>query len=90
MIGGKPPSEYLVAIQNHKQVGVANEQMDAILRSHLIAPERVRADDFTGFWDQREKQLLDLISRAMGKGVHQGAAASEADAEADYEEMEAA
>jgi len=87
MIGGRPPSEYLAAIQSHKQVGLPTEQMNTILRSHLIAPEQLRADDFTGFLEEREKQLLDLISRAMGKAVHQGAALR--DAEIDYEEREA-
>jgi hypothetical protein len=90
MIGGKPPSEYLLSIQNHKQVGLNNEQMDAILRSHLIDPPRLRADDFHAFLQEREKQLLELISGAMGKGVHQGSASSVEEADAEYEEMEAA
>ncbi len=90
MIGGRPPSEYVAAIQNHKQVGLNNEQMDAILRSHLITPDRLRADDFNSFLQQREKKLLDLISHAMGKSVHQGPAAAEEEPEDQYEEMEVA
>ena len=49
MIGGRSPSEYLAAIQNHRQVGLDNEQMDLILRSHFIAPVNMRANDFDGF-----------------------------------------
>jgi hypothetical protein len=90
MIGGRSPSEYLSAIQNHRQVDLKNEQMDAILRSHLIAPNRLRADDFNAFMQQREKQLLGLISHAMGKSVHEGAAVSEESIEDQYEELEAA
>jgi hypothetical protein len=90
MIGGRPPSEYLAAIQNHKQVGLNNDQMDTILRSHLIVPDRLRADDFAAFMQEREKLLLDLISGAMGKAVHQGAPSPDDHAESEYEEMEAA
>jgi hypothetical protein len=90
MIGGRSPSEYLGAIQNHKQVGLNNEQMDAILRSHLIAPDRLRANDFNAFMQQREKQLLELISHAMGKSVHEDAAISRESIEDEYKELEAA
>ena len=90
MIGGKPPSEYLLSIQSHKQVGLTDEQMNVILRSHFIVPDCLRANDFTVFLQEREQQLLELISRAMGKNVHRGAAVPEAEEEAEYEEMEAA
>jgi hypothetical protein len=90
MIGGRAPSAYLTAIQNHKQVAAGDQMMDAILASHLIDPQRLRSDDFTGFMEEREKRLLELIGQAMGKGVHHDTTASVSPAEDDVEEMEAA
>lgn len=70
MIGGKAPSHYLAAIQNHKQVGLSDGQMDDILQTHLIDSHSLRLDDFTTFCREREKSLLDMIGRAMRKSVH--------------------
>jgi hypothetical protein len=39
MIGGNAPSRYLMALQNHKQVGLDNAAMEALLESHRIDPE---------------------------------------------------
>lgn len=69
MIGGNAPSEYLVKIQQHKQVQVGDAEMDVILKSHAIAPIRLRADDFEGFMKARAEQLLKLVEKAMGKSV---------------------
>lgn len=90
MIGGRAPSAYVNAIQRHKQVGATDEAMNAILASHLIDPQRLRSDDFESFMREREKKLLDLIGRVMGKSVHHDATAVSTAREIDYEEMEAA
>ena len=43
--------------------------LDDILRTHLIDPELLRADDFHGFFNARIKAISGLIGRAMGKPV---------------------
>jgi len=69
MIGGKAPSKYLQQIQSHAQVQVSEAEQDDILKTHLIAPELLRADDFTGFRAARKAALLEIISTAMGKEI---------------------
>jgi hypothetical protein len=90
MIGRRAPSEYLVAIQGHKQVGLSDGQMNKILESHLIDPLFLRSDNFEAFCREREKRLLDMIARAMGTPVHQGTTEMAASSEFDQAEMEAA
>ncbi|KER82239.1 GmrSD restriction endonuclease domain-containing protein [Xanthomonas arboricola] len=67
MIGGSAPSSYLAALQAHKQVQLDNVGMDALLASHRIPVDALRADDFDSFCDQRQQNLLALIEAAMGK-----------------------
>jgi hypothetical protein len=43
--------------------------VDAILRTHLIDPALLRADDFDSFFTDREARLAALASEAMGKAV---------------------
>lgn len=74
MIGGKAPSSYLASIQSHKQVGVDDAAMNAILESHRIDPATLRADDFESFYDRRQESLLAIIEQAMGKAVEREAA----------------
>lgn len=72
MIGGKAPSAYLAAIQSHKQVGLDNAAMDAILTSHRIDPAHLRANDFQAFYQRRQNALLALVEQAMGKVIERG------------------
>jgi len=90
MIGGRAPSAYLVAIQGHKQVGLSDDQMNHILDTHLIDPQHLRADDFKAFCRARERRLLEMIERAMGKSVHQGGSEADESSEADHRDMEVA
>jgi len=69
MIGGKAPSSYLASIQSHKQVGLDDGGMNAILESHHIDPVSLRADAFEQFYERRKQSLLDIVERAMGKAV---------------------
>ncbi len=69
MIGGKAPSKYLKQIQSHPQVQISEAAQDEILRSHVIDPTLLRADDFTGFFAARKAALLGLLSDAMGKSI---------------------
>jgi len=66
-LSGDAPSVYLKRIE--KKTGISSSALDAILRSHLIEPEFLRADDFEGFYNARMKALSDLIGQAMGKAV---------------------
>src|SRR3954451_16081497 len=66
-IGGNAPSDYLAQIQRDKAVQLEPAAMDAILRTHIIDPSLLRADDFEGFFRERKAALLSLIERAMGK-----------------------
>lgn len=63
-IGGKAPSQYLRALEAE---GISRRRMDEILRSHLIEPETLRADDFDAFLNKRAQALMELVNRAMGK-----------------------
>jgi hypothetical protein len=67
IIGGNAPSSYLASLE--KNHAVSNKKLDTILKSHKIAPNLLRSDDFTGFLRDRATRLLDLIEEAMGKKV---------------------
>ena len=67
MIGGAAPSAYLANLQAHKQVQLDEAGMNALLASHRIPVEALRADDFELFYNQRRQALLELIEGVMGK-----------------------
>lgn len=63
-VGSKAPSGYLKAIEN----GGMND-LDLVLRSHLIEPAALRSDDFVTTWRTRARELLDRVESATGKPV---------------------
>jgi hypothetical protein len=67
MIGGKAPSIYLTDIQ--KNTSISQEQMDEILRSHVINESAMRSDNFDIFFQSRKNALLNRIEKAMGKPI---------------------
>lgn len=67
MIGGDAPSAYLARLQEHQQVQLSDEAMNALLEGHRIPAETLRADDFEAFYQQRKRRLLEIIEKAMGK-----------------------
>ncbi|MCL5950395.1 MAG: DUF262 domain-containing protein [Chloroflexi bacterium] len=69
MIGGKAPSQYLEQLRTHPQVQASRVEQDEVLSSHLIDPSLLRADDFSGFYDRRKVELINIIEKAMGKAV---------------------
>ncbi|MGM8933003.1 GmrSD restriction endonuclease domain-containing protein [Salinicola halophyticus] len=73
MIGGDAPSAYLARLQNHEQVQLGDEEMNAILEGHRIPTEALRNDDFEVFYQQRKRRLLEIIEKAMGKKSLAGA-----------------
>ena len=66
-IGGAAPSVYLKRIE--EKYGFSSEELDEILRTHLIEPEHLRNDDFYAFFNARIEALSDVISRAMDRPV---------------------
>lgn len=68
IIGGVAPSDYMSRIEkeNPELVPLA---FDNRLRSHLVDPELLRADDFHAFMAARQQALVDLIASVIGKPV---------------------
>jgi hypothetical protein len=73
MIGGDAPSQYLARLQEHQQVQLSDEEMNAILEGHCIPTDALRANDFEAFYQQRKRRLLEIIEKAMGKKALAGA-----------------
>lgn len=68
IIGEVAPSEYLSRIEKENpELTVAT--FGYRLRSHLIDPDLLRADDFTAFMAARQRALVSLIAGAIGKPV---------------------
>ncbi|MBB3763444.1 DUF262 domain-containing protein [Sphingomicrobium lutaoense] len=61
-IGGRAPSDYLNRIED--RYGVSAEALDAILKSHLVDPDLLRADAFDAFYAARKLALADLVEEA--------------------------
>jgi hypothetical protein len=77
LISGDAPSVYLKRIQDKH--GLSAEKLDDILRTHLIEPQYLRADDFNGFFKSRLEVLAGIVGDAMGKPVIQSEGANEAE-----------
>ena len=69
MIGRKAPSEYLAALQTHKQVGLSDGEMNRILSTHRISFTYLRSDDFHAFYASRKNALIELVEKAIGKSA---------------------
>ncbi|MES5045636.1 DUF262 domain-containing protein [Rhizobium nepotum] len=67
IVRGDAPSVYLKRIE--QEHNIAPELLDAILRTHLIDPALMRADDFDGFYEDRRAKLAALAGKAMSKLV---------------------
>ncbi len=86
-IGGRAPSAYLETVK--KKGGADDERID--LRTHVIDPEALRADDFETFFEARRRELLERIATAMGMSLiaeeQEGIAAEEEEELADIEDV---
>ena len=67
IIGGKAPSIYLKKIETDERV--TEDVLNSHIQTHLLSVDHMRADDFDGFFIDRAKALITLISNAMGKPV---------------------
>jgi hypothetical protein len=62
----------------------------SFLTTHLISPSLLRGDNFDAFMVDRQKQLLALIERAIGRAAYSGDAPEEGeDVEVDEDAIEA-
>jgi hypothetical protein len=75
ILRGDAPSVYLKRIED--RTGLTSDALDAILRTHLIDPALLRADDFDAFFEDRKGKLAALAGEAMGKAVIAESAADE-------------
>jgi hypothetical protein len=66
-IGGVAPSKYLTVIEQKAQI--AATRLNALLDSHLVPAQHLRADDFDGYFTARRESLCKLVENAMGKPV---------------------
>ena len=66
-IGGRAPSVYLETVR--RKGGADDERIDEILRTHVIDPIALRADDFETFFEARRRELLERIATAMGMSL---------------------
>ena len=92
IIGGVAPSHYLakLAAGDEQTPPIEPAHLEAYLRSHLVDPELLRRDAFDAFMADRQKRLLALIEKAMGKTAYTGDEQEEGiDVEADADAVEA-
>ena len=92
IIGGVSPSEYLSKLQtgNSTTPPINRVKLDGFLKSHLIDPLLLRADNFDEFMADRQKKLLSLIERATGNAAYTGDVREEGeDVEDDADTIEA-
>jgi len=92
IIGGDAPSIYLGKLERGSPTvpEIKPERLDGYLRSHLIDPALLRANDFNAFMRDRQQRLLDLIEAATGQKVDRADREDEGqDVESDDETTEA-
>ena len=52
-----------------KKAKISSEDIDNLLRTHVINPELVRSDRFYDFIDDRKESIFKLMENAMGKPI---------------------
>ena len=70
MVSGDAPSKYLARLQ--KYTGVNDQDFKNILKSHVLSPELLYADDFINFFNDRKEKILQRIEKAMNKTIPRG------------------
>lgn len=85
MIGGEAPSKYLDKIE--KNLPIDKESLCQVLKTHLIEPDLLFADDFNGFLEKRKIELLNFIGQLMGKQIDNTVPAVEIEIEEEDEEQ---
>jgi len=75
IVSGDAPSKCLGRIQKH--AGVDSAAFQSILKSHVLAPEFLYSDNFSGFFSDRKEQILQRIEKAINKTIPRGDTVSE-------------
>jgi hypothetical protein len=70
IVSGEAPSKYLERIQKH--AGIQDNEFQEILKSHVLSPEYLYADDFINFFKDRKERILQKIEEAMNKDIPRG------------------
>ena len=70
IVSGEAPSKYLEKIQKH--AGIKDNEFQEILKSHVLSPEFLYADDFKSFFNDRKERILQRIEDAMNKDIPRG------------------
>ncbi len=70
IVSGEAPSKYLERIQKH--AGIKDNEFQEILKSHVLSPEFLYADDFKSFFNDRKERILQRIEDAMNKDIPRG------------------
>ena len=74
ILGGIAPSRYIEKLECGSQTvpPIDVNRLNSYLNSHLIDPDLVRRDLFEEFMRDRQKKLLGLIEKAIGKPAYLG------------------
>ncbi|KAF2777762.1 DUF262 domain-containing protein [Streptomyces sp. OM5714] len=67
IIGGTAPSVYLPRLAKNAEVD--GDTMADHIRTHLVDPALLAKDDFAGFFEARQRALVEAIETATGKVV---------------------
>jgi hypothetical protein len=73
-------------LQNSAEI--TPDQLDAHLRTHLMHPDLLRADNFTAFFEHRQSDLLQRIGQAMGKPIERASVSEPEESVPEYESDE--
>ena len=76
-IGGNAPSKYIEKLCAGDNKSIDPDLLDAVLRSHWINPEFLKADNFARSFVERGEAMLKQIGDAMGKPADDGKAVFE-------------
>ena len=68
LLGGRAPSRYLPILRNYME----REKLERILKAHWIDPDGLENDGFGHCFVERGQEMLDLITRTMGKPQFDG------------------
>lgn len=81
-IGGSAPGDYLKVIE--KKAGIEGGLIDDLLRTHLVNPQALRANDFDAHFARRREALVQLVEGAIGKAVQRDVSAGEPEETLDH------
>lgn len=85
VIGGVAPSSYVGKIERTAQI--SPEQLDELMRPHLVDTVALRSDDFDTFFAARREALCQLVEGAIKKPVQRDISAGQAEEDSSHFEQ---